>query len=287
MKIAFRMGLDWGKTKPTRDNLTERGIPTNAIFNKSQVTFDTDTIVINLGGGNSIRNAGVVINPPRNIANASNNLNTNRILRDFVPEFWENYAENLPTPIVAKKTGGMKGRGKIIVVDHRQKYRKDSRNKIGIGGHGRFFPRTVTLKTGKRTGGYDFYQKFIDKTHEWRVIGLMFNQGEEMRRRIISTYEKVRPNNVSKYKLYPNWEFHRVRNTPEAIINMVFDAIPLLGLNLVGFDIMFDGNKYYIIEANSSPGLGGPSIRRLLDYISKHYGSLSNVNYDLLYSGKE
>jgi glutathione synthase/RimK-type ligase-like ATP-grasp enzyme len=287
MKIAFRMGLDWAKTKPTRDNLAARGIPTDAIFDKSKIMFDTETIVINLGGGNSIRNAGIIINNPSNITNASNNLNTNKILRDFVPEFWESYNDNLPTPIVAKKLGGMKGRGKIVVVDHRQKYRKENRSRIGIGEYERFFPRQVTLKTGKRTGGYDFYQRFVDKTHEWRVIGLMFHQGDIIRKRIVSTYEKVRPNNVSKYKLYPNWEFHRVRNTPEAIINMVFDAIPLLGLNLVGFDIMFDGNKYYIIEANSSPGLGEPSIRRLICYITKHYGDLTNINYNLLYAEEE
>lgn len=238
--IYFRVGIN--KCGPTRRSAEAAGF----IVTKN-THFGHNDIVLNWGGRAAITGTEKIWNLPHKIANASVKTNALEIIGDMMPQVYDEYSTDIPLPFVGKRNGTRQGRGK----------RKFMRHDI----------RTANLVTS-----YDFLQEWINIEHEYRIIA-MWDGKRYINARL---FEKVKTPGFSRRPIFhPHWDFKRLRldDVPEEVRKMAIKAIKKLELQFVGFDIADTNKGFKILEANTAPGLGTESAKKI-------YRILSEVEYD-------
>lgn len=53
------------------------------------------------------------------------------------------------------------------------------------------------------------------------------------------------------------WVFRRVTTFPQAIIPEARNAVVALGLDFAAVDVLWDGQRAYVLETNTAPGIDG------------------------------
>ncbi len=117
------------------------------------------------------------------------------------------------------------------------------------------------------------YTKFINKTAEFRV--------HVFRGEVIDYIEKKklpserRPENFNRYisSTHFGWVFSRtdIRDMPE-VRALAIKAVATLGLDFGAVDIVYCDGVAYVLEINSSPGLGGTTLVKYANAVRKFLG---------------
>lgn len=234
----FRSGVQrWSKT---RSSIEEAGfIPCGG----EKTTVNNGEVVVNWGcQAPLINNGGKILNNPLFVNRCSDKLKTIELLGDYMPKIYPEYSTEIPTPFVAKKAHGSQGRGKRKILRHRE-------------------------STPSFLHGYDILQEWINIEKEYRIIAMKDNG----RYIIFRTFEKVKTGGSSPRPIFhPRWDFVRLElhNVPGIAKQIAIDCLRKLELDLVGFDIAMSNEKFYLIEANSAPGLGVESAKKLMRKVS-------------------
>jgi glutathione synthase/RimK-type ligase-like ATP-grasp enzyme len=226
--IYFRSGLaGWGTT---RASIEEAGF---TIYQGQEV--EERDIILNWGGLSALPNCRIW-NPPSSVTNCSDKIRCLDILEDLSPQSWTEYSTEIPTPFVMKKNHTYKGFGKIRVRRHG--------------------PNTPHQQ-------YDYFQEFLDIEQEYRVLA--FHDGR--RYIIVRVYLKDPTGEMSTRPIFhPDWQFRKqpLPEVDERIRQSCIRAIKQLDMHLVGFDVAITrDDRVVVIEANSAPGLGMSTARRI------------------------
>lgn len=103
-------------------------------------------------------------------------------------------------------------------------------------------------------------QRFLYPAQEFRVI--TWDVPDRSPAEVLAWSEKIcdDPMDPQSYKLF---EYRPTYDISDDLRYMLLDAHAQLGLNFVGWDVLLHEGEYWIIEANSAPGIGEQTARRL------------------------
>lgn len=108
-----------------------------------------------------------------------------------------------------------------------------------------------------------FKGKVIDVTQKRRVSGI---EERSLAQRLVRSYDN-------------NWVYCRADMiVPLALVDLAKKAVAALGLDFGAVDIITKGEKCYLVEINTAPGLEGTTlaayVKAFKEYIYEHYDSL-------------
>ncbi len=166
--------------------------------------------------------------------------NPERIERTRVenlPSYCRQWMTILDVPVIVKRNGS-KGRGKVVCKD-------------GIG-------ERMTV------------QRFIYPAEEYRII--TWDIPGHLNPEPLA-WSRKHCENVENPKCVKLYEYLRVKDMPPELRALALEWHVALGLNYVGWDYLKDqeGN-FWLIEANSAPGLGEQTSRRLNKRLNRVFG---------------
>lgn len=157
----------------------------------------------------------------------------------------------LGSPFVAKEMSLQKGKGV-----HRIYCLKDL--------------RTLPAQTKRGSENEYFFQKFIEKDHEYRilVLGKKIGVWEE---KISASKDEFR-NNIA---LGAREIFLNVKDIPSKLETLAINAADSLGIQVAGVDVIVDVHgKYFVLEVNRGPGLTydesvSPEFKAIAEFLEK------------------
>lgn len=92
------------------------------------------------------------------------------------------------------------------------------------------------------------YTKFIPAEREYRVH-IVNGRAIVVHRKVEGTGD-IRNSDAG-------WVFRRVTTFPDAIIPEARNAVVALGLDFAAVDVLWDGQRAYVLETNTAPGIDG------------------------------
>lgn len=141
------------------------------------------------------------------------------------------------------------------------------------------FPADVWIKAPGMKGKGKFRKQIefpLILPSEWDYQ--LHVEGQEYR--VIS----VGPRLVQVFKRYGTptereYEWVGLNGTPAHVKQLVRDATALLvGFNVVGWDVVDDGENAFILEGNSCPGVNEPTATRIVAEIQRQIEEVQNAN---------
>lgn len=191
-------------------------------------------------------------------------------LPKYVGEFMPIHHIDRNAPVIVK-TNGRKGRGKLVVADGRC---------FGTLGSNNSFRGRADSADDR--GSPVVVQRFLHPAREFRVVTWDIPRcrrndssvGDEspylLEPEVLAWSEKCLddPMNPACYK---EFRYRPTYDLPLALRVLLLEAHRRLGLNFVGWDVLLPEDKsgYWIIEANSAPGIGNETGKRLRKRLRK------------------
>lgn len=235
-----------------------------AINKRTTRTLETNSL-INWGASNFSRNirAGIVLNPPAAVKNATSKLRTFQLLKNAginVPEW----------ALDIEQAKDWVRRGNTV-------YGRDI--EAGAGGRGiTVYPSRITNPDSVRL--HKFYTKYWPHENEYRFHAFK-GIADVITQRKGKRADWVPPAAEDRYY------GHYIRNTQngyifirqnlnpnnlnlQAALAALQPALQALSLDFAAFDVLVQqGNKYCILEANTAPGIEGTTVQEYKQHLTQ------------------
>ena len=205
----------------------------------SEPPLDRDGLrVVNWGGGSAGWGREVL---NRDTSGAADKVEMLRRLGELAPRSTFRVAEAEQFSggrVVAKRSYGSRGSGKEVL--------------------------DLSTERGRtRAYAYEFFQEFVPDRDEYRVVLL----GDE----VLTVHRKVPAPGSRPEDLVPERTYERLSRFPVDALEAAREARRRCGVDLAGVDLIRDRRtgRWYVLEVNSSPGMGRETLARLVQVLAE------------------